>query len=92
MLYPLSHECKHFFKLFSYPLALSTGGLVQGRPMKTQLPDEVLDYFKKHGSEGGKKGRKARMSKTTKKQRKAAAKAAAEARWKGHKKKRGKKH
>jgi hypothetical protein len=53
---------------------------------KAPLSDEVLAYFRKHGSDGGKKGKAARMKKTTKKQRKAAARAGARARWKGHKK------
>lgn len=49
--------------------------------MKTKLPKDILDYFKKEGSKGGKKG----SSNLTPEQRKERARNAVKKRWEKHK-------
>ena len=54
--------------------------------VKTTLPPEALEFFRKQGAKGGKIGGKRRLKTLTAKRRSEIAKQAAAARWKGHKK------
>ena len=54
--------------------------------MAKKLPDEVLDYFRKQGSKGGKLGGKVRASKLTPEERSAIARKAGLAGGRGRKK------
>ena len=49
--------------------------------MRTKLPAEALEFFRKQGAKGGKIGGKIGAAAMTKKQRTARAKKAAAARW-----------
>jgi hypothetical protein len=48
---------------------------------KRKIPPEVLDYFRKEGSKGGKIGGKKRLESMTAEERSASASNAAKARW-----------
>jgi hypothetical protein len=54
--------------------------------MKNKLPAEALEFFRAHGSKGGKAGAKKRMEALTPARRSEIAKKAAAARWKTSKK------
>jgi|SRR6516162_8508319 len=48
---------------------------------KSKLPEDVLAFFRKHGSKGGKVGSKVRAARLTPARRKEIARQAAQARW-----------